>query len=384
MSNHTQPRTMHHAPRISMSIVVLLCAVMLAIGMGLALLLVRPVTPTDLDSKAIAGTMTVEDGVFDDRRAVTFRLTQSDASTLQMPQEGTLTSSSCTVGATLQSGTSMFSIDDHAVLSLHTDIPMFRPLAIGTQGNDVRALHDELHSLGYAAPDADTFSSASIAAFNALAEKVGALPITVDNGGSLSPSQILWQPARTMMIRQCPARVGTQVHAGDNIAHTAPSITNAVIIRTADNTNGQPAAGKRTVTVADKTFDIDDGVTEMNDPSFLNAIAASHEYQSMLAGSESGVSASSSLTASSQQSASADGSSVDVIYQWSLTEPRAVSIIPPSALTDVSNGKGCVTVDGKPQKVTIVASQLGKSMVTPQSGTLSRVDVPANKTVSCQ
>lgn len=384
MSNHTQPRTMRHAPRISMSIIVLLCAVMLAIGMGLALILIRPAPPMDLDSTATVGTMTVEDGVFDDRRAVTFRLTQSDTSTLQMPQDGTLTDSTCTAGATLQSGTSMFSIDDHAVLSMHTDIPLFRPLAIGTQGNDVRALHDELRDLGYAAPDEDTFSSASIAAFNALAEKNGALPITVDNGWILSPAQILWQPDRTMTIRQCPVRVGTQVHAGDAIAQTAPSITNAVIIRTSGNTDGQLAAGKRTVTIAGKTFEIDDGVTEMNDPAFLNAIASSHEYQSMLTGSGSGVSVSSSLTASSQQSASADGSPVEVIYQWSLTAPRTVSIVPPSALTDVGDGKGCVTVGGKPQKVTIVASQLGKSMVEPQSGTLTHVDVPANKTVSCR
>lgn len=142
MSNHTHPRSMRHTPRISMSVIVLLCAVMLAIGMGLALLLIRPIPPTDLDSKTTASTMIVEDGVFDDRRAVTFRLTQSDASTLQMPQNGTLTSSTCTAGAALQSGTSMFAVDDHAVLSLHTNIPLYRQLAIGTQGNDVRSLHD--------------------------------------------------------------------------------------------------------------------------------------------------------------------------------------------------------------------------------------------------
>ncbi|WP_133120887.1 MULTISPECIES: hypothetical protein [Bifidobacterium] len=328
--------------------------------------------------------MTVEDGVFDDRRAVTFRLTQSSASTLQMPQDGTLTSSTCTAGAALHSGTSMFSINDHAVLSLHTSIPLYRPLAIGTQGNDVRSLHDALRDLGYAAPDTDTFSSDSIAAFNALAEKTGAPLITADNGWSFNPAQILWQPASAMTIRQCPVRVGAQVHAGDNIAQTAPIITNVAIIRTPENADGQPAAGKRTVTISDKTFEIDDDVTQMNDPAFLNAIAASREYQSMLSGSGSGVSASSSSGASPQQSAAADGSSVDVIYQWSLAEPRAVSIVPPSALTGVSSGKGCVTVDGRPQQVTIVASQLGRSMVSPQSGTLEHVDVPADKTVSCR
>ena len=384
MSNHTQPRSMRHTPRISMSIIVLLCAVMLAIGMGLALLLIPSTLPADLDSDATGGTLTVEDGVFDDRRAVTFRLVQSDASTLQMPQDGTLTSSTCTAGAVLQSGTSMFSINDHAVLSLHTSIPVYRPLVIGTQGNDVRALHDALRNLGYAAPDTDTFSSDSIAAFNALAEKAGAPLITADNGWRLDPGLILWQPAATMTIRQCPIRVGTQVHAGDNIAQTAPIITNAIIIRTSENADGQPAAGKRTVTIADKTFAIDDDVTQMNDPAFLNAIAASREYQSMLSGSGSGASASSSSSASSQQSTAADGSPIDVIYQWSLAEPRAVSLIPPSALTDVSSGKGCVTVDGKPQQVTIVASQLGRSMVVPQSGTLTHVDVPADKTVSCR
>lgn len=384
MNNHTHPRSMRHTPRISMSVIVLLCAVMLAIGMGLALLLIRPIPPKDLDSKATAGTMTVEDGVFDDRRAVTFRLPQSSASTLQMPQDGTLTSSTCTAGVALHSGTSMFSINDHAVLSLHTSIPLYRPLAIGTQGNDVRSLHDALRDLGYAAPDTDTFSSDSIAAFNALAEKTGAPLITADNGWSLDPAQVLWQPAATVTIRQCPVRVGTQVRAGDGIVQIAPIITNAIIIRTSENADGQPAAGKRTVSVADKTFAIDDDVTAMNDPAFLDAIAASHEYQSMLSGGGSGVSASSSSGASPQQSAAADGSSVDVIYQWSLAEPRAISIIPPSALTDVSSGKGCVTVDGRPQQVTIVASQLGRSMVSPQSGTLEHVDVPADKTVSCR
>ena len=53
-----------------------------------------------------------------------------------------------------------------------------------------------------------------------------------------------------------------------------------------------------------------------------------------------------------------------------------VAFVPPAALYDVHNGKACVVADGEPRAVTIVASQLGRAMVTVEDGsTLHTVEL---------
>lgn len=76
------------------------------------------------------------------------------------------------------------------------------------------------------------------------------------------------------------------------------------------------------------------------------------------------------------QSRPAMGNAVDVTYQWRLKEPMTVAFVPPAALYDVHNGKACVVADGEPRAVTIVASQLGRAMVTVEDGsTLHTVEL---------
>lgn len=359
-------------PGVASSIVALLVAIALAVGAAVALLAVRIATPHDLSSTAQGGTITAESGTYDDRRAVTIRVTQGDDATLRAPVDGTLTAYDCAVGSTVASGTSMLAVDGTPVLSLHTDTPLYRPLSSGVQGADVAALHAELRTLGYDAPDSDTFSWQSVEAFSALAEQVGSVKPTADNGWSVTPQMLMWLPARTVTVAGCPARTGMRVDAATDAVTTAPLLTGAAVIRTSDARSDQPSAGTRTLTVADRTFDITQDTVDMTDRAFLDAVAASSEYAAAMSGTQQ----------SGAAQPAADGT-VDVTYQWTLKEPLQVTFVPPAALYDVTSGAGCLSMDGVPTPVDIVASQLGRTMVT-SAQPIGSVDVPAATTKACR
>ncbi|KFI61935.1 hypothetical protein [Bifidobacterium cuniculi] len=361
-------------PGVATSIVVLLVVLALAVGAAATLLAVRITTPRDLSSTAQGGTIATESGTYDDRRAVTVRVTQGDDATLRSPAEGTLTAYDCAVGATVESGTSMLAVDDTPVLSLHTNTPLYRALTSGVQGADVAALHAELRTLGYDAPDSDTFSWQSVEAFNALAEQVGSVKPTADNGWSVTPQMLMWLPARTVTVAGCPARTGMHVDAATDVVATAPLLTGATIIRTTDARSDQPAAGLRSLTVAGQTFDIAQDTVDMTDRAFLNAVAASSEYAAAMSDTQQ------SGTGAAQPAA--DGT-VDVTYQWTLKEPLQVTFVPPAALYDVASGTGCLSVAGTPTPVDIVASQLGRTMVT-SAQPIGSVDVPPATTKACR
>ena len=59
--------------------------------------------------------------------------------------------------------------------------------------------------------------------------------------------------------------------------------------------------------------------------------------------------------------------------------------VPPAAMYDVSADSACVVSRGKPVAVHVVASQLGKSMVSVESGaSLTSVNVPASTGKACR
>ncbi|MEE1295645.1 MAG: hypothetical protein UHD09_02070 [Bifidobacterium sp.] len=368
-------RTPHASHGVTASVVALLVVLALAVGAIAALLLTRAVTPRDLSSDAQGGTLATESGTWDDRRAVTIRVTQGNDATLRSPVAGTLTAYDCAPGRAVESGTSMLAVDGTPVLSLHTAVPLYRTLASGTEGDDVAALHAELRALGYDAPDTDTFSWQSAQAFSALAEHIGSAKPTADNQWTVTPDMLMWQPARTVSVAGCPARTGTRVEAATDLVTTAPTITGATVVRANASRTDTPAEGMRTISVAGQSFDIAQDTDELTDAAFLEALAASSEYQSAMNGTQQ--------TAATDAANAAPSGTVDTTFQWALKEPLAVTYLPSAALYAVSSGSGCVSVDGEPRAVSVVASQLGRTMVTADSP-ITRVDVPTATTKACR
>lgn len=142
--------------------------------------------------------------------------------------------------------------------------------------------------------------------------------------------------------------------------------------------------GDRVMEVNGATFTITDRTADSTDASLLSAIGASNEYRAAQQPSASGQA---SDTAGSQSDTGQDTASntINVTYRWKLAKTLNVVSVPPAAMYDVSADSACVVSRGKPVAVHVVASQLGKSMVSVQSGaSLTSVDVPASTGKACR
>ena len=132
------------------------------------------------------------------------------------------------------------------------------------------------------------------------------------------------------------------------------------------------------------TFTITDQTADSTDSSLLSAIGASNEYRAAQQPTASGQ-ASDTGGAQSDTGQDTAPNTINVTYRWKLAKALNVVSVPPAAMYDVSADSACVVSRGKPVAVHVVASQLGKSMVSVQSGaSLTSVDVPASTGKACR
>ncbi|MFC5221855.1 hypothetical protein [Bifidobacterium leontopitheci] len=359
---------------------VLLAAMLLAVGAVGGFLLARPPVPGTMVSSTQPKTVSVPVSSFDDERDVTLRVTSSASQTITSPVSGTITSLSCTPGSAINSGTAPISIDLMPKIALATTVPPFRTLTPNTRGDDVAALNTELRRLGYQAPQGNAVTWDTIAAYNALAHTVNAPELTAAAGWTIDPAAIVWLPAASATSSQCLARVGQTVTPGQELFSTKPVVTAAAI-----QPDANAAAGDRIMTIAGVQFPVANGAKQITDAKALAAIPASAEFAEASATGAQHSQANGAAASGTQTAAPAsDATTVTVTYPWRLTKPVSTMSVPPSALYDVTDTTACVTVAGKPRGVTIVASQLGRSMVSTRDGSTFRsVDVPPRSSASC-
>ncbi|PST48549.1 hypothetical protein COO72_07445 [Bifidobacterium callitrichos] len=365
---------------MTVSVFVLLAAMLLAVGLGAGFLLTRSRIPQSLESSEPAGSMKVAASRFDDARSVQLTVTLGTSSTVVSPVSGTVTASRCAVNAVVASGGAPISVDAIPVLALHTVTPPYRTLTSGTKGPDARALNDALRSLGYAAPDSDWFTWNSITAYNKLADSVGARRITKEGGWAIDPSFFIWLPSASATVAECRVSVGRQITQGAELLVTSAAPVKAAL--PAGAATGDLVAGDRVLTIGSTTVPIPVGTAELTDPGVLSAITGSTEYRLASLGGGSG-----QMGAGGSGSGASDGEggTVQVSYTWRLAQPIEAVTVPPSSLYRASGGKACVTVSGKPTPVTIIASQLGKTMVAPDGvDPFSSVDVSPTSDAACR
>ena len=331
---------------VTVSVFVLLAAVLLSVGLGGGFLLTRSRIPQSLRSSGDAGSMTVSPSSFDDARSVQLTVTLGSSSTVTSPVSGTVTSSSCTANGTVSSGSAPFGVDATPVLALHTSTPLYRELSSGMRGDDARALNDALRALGYAAPDSDWFVWDSIAAYNALADSVGARRLTADAGWRINPSFFMWLPADTVTVAECKASVGQQVTAGMETFVTGAAPVKASLPAKAQDM----LSGDRLVSINGQDIAVPEGTAELADQTAMAAVAGSGEFRlaQLSAGQSTGA-----------------GGTLSVTYTWRLANPVEAVTVPPSAVYDAQGETACVVADDRPTPVRIIASQLGKTMVSP-------------------
>jgi peptidoglycan hydrolase-like protein with peptidoglycan-binding domain len=148
------------------------------------------------------------------------------------------------LGATVKRGQQLWRADDEPVVLLYGALPMYRPLASGVEGADVKQFEENLKALGYTGFTVDdSFSSSTSAAVRDWQEDLG-----LAETGRVEPAQVVYA-SREVRISALTA------HVGDSAAGPVLSYTGSTRLVTIDlAVNDQRLATKgatATVTLPD-------------------------------------------------------------------------------------------------------------------------------------
>ncbi|MBX3098323.1 MAG: hypothetical protein KF761_01975 [Salinibacterium sp.] len=305
-----------------------------ALGGTLVVLLVPEAPPPSLVSEQRLETVTPAVIDFTDPREVRVALTVDSASGLRSPVGGVLTALSCVPGGQVSSGSNVFAVDGASVVALATAVPLWRDIPVGDDGQDVIALENELLRLGAEVEPDGVWRWADALAFDALLRPVGV--ITTDDG-TVPIVSLVWLPSPATVLATCSLSIGSILAPGDVVARFAPRIRLATFAPPPD-----AVGGARELTLARGSVSAGaDGV--IAGPEALEVLAAAPEFAEL--DLEQGHP---TLTAS-----------------WVLVEPIRVAVVPPSAIRGLSGNRGCVQERGGATPVTVIASQLGRTLVVP-------------------
>ena len=268
---------------------------------------------------------------FYDERPVEITVSQSSSATVTTPASGLITRYDCAVGAGVASGSSFFAVDEGPVLALATEVPLWRDLAIGDSGADVRSLQAELNRLGY---NLTVDGSVGRATLRAAFQSLTAVGIEWE-GATFPVSRTAWLPTPKVLVRSCDSALGARVADGDPIA----TLSFGQQSITVDELPNDLVTGPRVVTIGSTAVSVDDA--GRSGPITLD------------------------LAPQAQDSTSTDDSSTSkpVAATLSLAEPTQVSSVPPSTIVDLDGSNGCVESKGNMIPVHVVGSQLGQTFV---------------------
>ena len=335
-------------------------SMVVAAGVAAALVIALPAEPPAALRTALpATTARVTEREDADERQVQLALDTGSPRAVVTARVGTVTASSCSTGAPLRSGSVIATVDGQPVIALATDGPLWRDLEFGDRGDDVEGLQRELVRLGAALTVDGVLGKRTIRAAQQFLADRG-----VDRGGlpreGVPRDPFAWVPAAENAVLSCAAVVGAPVGA-DGVLVELPAELRGARIETLPL---NPAPGERVLRVGAADVPIDARGVVSSAPA-LAAVAALPEYSATVASAEGGP----TLPAT-----------------WTLSRPRTVQVLPPTALWDLQGGRACVQpTTGQPLRVEVLGSELGQSFVrVPEGRVLERVRAEPDRTRSCR
>lgn len=332
---------------------VLVGAVLVAVGVVAGLVWSAARTPESLRPPVGASTFPVEVMEFLDAQPVSLSLVQEPGAELISRAPGVVTSSVCPGAAELTSGASPWSIDGVPVLALATESPLYRDLRMGDTGPDVDALQVELARLGEEVTETGVVDAATVAAWRAAQEQVGAPAADV-----LSAPDVLWLPDPSTTVATCSARLGAVTAEGAVLATSAATTTGLSI----ETLPPVQVEGARQVMVGDVVFSVSPG----------GAVGTPAQVEELL---QTPIGMAAAATVDSEVPVPLSG-------DLALVDPVRAATVPASSV--ISRGGTCVeTVDGSTVPVSIVGSGLARSTVTFTGPTPEAVQVDPADDVSC-
>ncbi len=328
----TDPRTPRRRLNLpSVGFAILAGLVLVAIGATAAWLWVRPATPDDLAQPTASTSSPLEAQDFVDSRTVTLAVDKGGERGITANTAGTLTGYECTPGQSWSSGTSPAAVNSTPLLAFHTDTPLWRDLNYGDKGADVIAIQTELARLGYDVTVDGWFGWVTWDAYRQALENVGASA----QPRTLTLASLLWLPSIDTPVSGCPLEVGDTVEAGTHLAERSGELSAVAVT----NLPTDLIEGDRKLTFGGVTAPLDEN-GHVTDADALAALADT-----------SGI-----------RSYDPDGDS-DLTATIQLTEPITVYSVPVGAVS-VPGAAPSVTSNGARYPVAIVASSLGRSLVT--------------------
>lgn len=335
-------------------------SMVVAAGTAAALVVVLPAEPPAALRTALpAATVRVTERTDADERHVQLALDTGAPRAVVTSRVGTVTASSCSTGAPLRSGSVIATVDGQPVIALATDGPMWRDLELGDRGDDVEGLQRGLVGLGADLTVDGVLGRGTIrAAHRFLAERGVAGEELARAGVPRDP--FAWVPAAENTVQSCTAVVGAPVGA-DGVLVELPAELRGARIETLPV---DPAPGGRVLRAGTVDVPIDARGVVSSAPA-LAAVAALPEYAAVVASAE-GV--------------------PTLPGTWSLSRPRTVQVLPPTALWDLRGGGACVEpTSGNPLLVEVLGSELGQSFVrAPHGRALDRVRAAPDRSRSCR
>jgi len=306
--------------------------VVLAVGVVAGMAATWDEPPALLVPPPSGGMVAVTGRQFDDSQMVGVQFQVGPPRTLQAPGTGKVTAFSCAVGARLESGTTTVSVDGVPAMNLATPHPLWRDLHARDSGVDVTELADALVTLGYLGETTSTVSSRLLDAWVEAQRAIG----DVTSETWIPLDRIEWLPADGIAIASCRVAVGDLVASGQSLADLTPTVVGASLV-SPPMTSG---IGEHILTVEGERFTLTaDG--QIANPTDLDRLARLPSVAFAVGTSGSG----------------------QVSGTYALVEPLMVSVVPPASVVVGPDGSGCVVGDGGPQRVQVVGSQLGQSLV---------------------
>lgn len=319
--------------------------------LGLGAAATRP--PPGLQAPRVAATFPVTRAVFDDARTVELTPRLAPGFELAVGRGGVITATSCGSGETWRSGEAVVGINGDPLVALATSTPLYRSLRVGDRGEDVEGVQRTLSDLGFETRVDGYFGSATLIAWNRLRGSLGA-----HVRDALDLADAMWIPQQRIDIDRCDAVIGGRVSTGQTIASTSPRLVEVSV-------SGRPQGllpGDRVLVLEGRRVRVpaSGSITRTRD---LERLLATEAVRLAV------------RTADLETPAPLSGDYV-------LADPRPTISVPMSAV--VGSEEPCVVrPDGAAVRVAVIASSLGRSIVTPDTTSWPTDVMTAPSEVSC-
>jgi hypothetical protein len=348
----------------------LVCVVIAVSGVTVGLVLASSPTPGSLEKAAAITEAPLSAQAFNDERKVKIAVETNTSPSLVSSAGGVITAVSCGTGSSFESTNSSFAVDGNPVLNLATDIPLWRDFKLGDKGADIEQVQAEFQRVGYSIPVDGVFGKSTLDAFrDALRQADHPNYLTVE----FTRAAVQWIPAVKTPVESCKLELGHTLSAGSDIATLPTGVLSASIVSMPTDL----IEGARTLDINGSQFEVNaegriTGSEQLAVLAMLMEQQPSQDPSDQVGGS--------GVVAGAPDAAAA---APELSGTYSLKEVAEVASVPASAVTAISGSDGCIVADGKPQKVVMVASELGKTLVTLAGGIPKMVSIDPPKDIKC-